>query len=75
MKRFLVTDNRGQMEIFNRAELELLSVFKFDDGLTVEDYLEETEAIAEKRAAEFDDRQLVPLELEMLDLYRERVPF
>jgi len=74
MKRFLVTDNRGQMEIFNKAELELLSVFKFD-SLTLEDYLEETEAIAEKRAAEFDDRQLIPLELEMLDLYRERVPF
>ena len=74
MKRFLVTDNRGQMEIFNKAELELLSVFKFD-SLTLEDYHEETEAIAEKRAAEFDDRQLIPLELEMLDLYRERVPF
>ena len=75
MKRFLVTDNRGQMEVFNEAELKLLELFRFD-SLSVEDYTEETEAAAEEHAAEFYNRQpFIPFELEILDLYRERVPF
>ena len=78
MKRFLVTDNRGQMEIFNKAELELLSLFKFDDGFTVEDYTEEDVAKYERQLERFSSHRQpprIPFELEILDLYRERVPF